>query len=216
MVISLHKTIKYSIKILIILLTISLVFLISYFFNYLKYNNKDLVELETLKIENNNLKEEIKALEQSLNIKPQNNDYLLAKVILRNIHEFYNEIVVLCDTTNVKVGNAVINEEGLIGLVHKMDNNKVYVRLLTGNYNVSVKIKDTYGNLNKNEVTMLDKYSEILPGDVIYTSGLTSIPAGIVVGHVKDVQKNEINTTATITLLDNNNLNYVAILVGES
>ena len=192
-----------------------IIYLISYYLNYIKYNNKDLVELNSLKIENTNLKNEIKELEEVYNITPINDNYIISKIILRNIHEFYNEIVALSDSELVETGNAVINEEGLIGIVKDIKENKIYIALLTSNYNISVKINDTYGNLNQNKVTMLDKYSDINIGDTVYTSGLTSIPENILVGYVKEVNKTSINTEVTISLLDNNNLNYVAIMVNK-
>lgn len=210
-----HKITKISFKILLMLTILILIYVISYYLNSLKYNNHDSIELNALKIENNNLKEQIKELENVNNIKPVNDNYIISKVILRNIHEFYNEIVVLSDSDKVSIGNAVINEEGLIGIVKDIKDERIYVALLTSNYNISVKINDTYGNLNQEKVTMLDKYSEINIGDTVYTSGLTSIPENIVVGYVKDVNKTSINTEVTISLLDNNNLNYVAIMVTE-
>lgn len=210
-----HKVFKISLKIFLALIILLTTYFISYYLSYLKYNNKDNIELASLKIENTNLKEQVKSLENIYNIKPLNNNYLITRVILRNIHEFYNEIVLLSDSNQVKVGNAVINEEGLIGLVKDIKDDKVYVALLTSNYNISVKINDTYGNLNNKKVTMLDKYSDINIGDIVYTSGLTNIPENILVGYVKEVNKTSINTEVTISLLDNNNLNYVAIMVSE-
>lgn len=210
-----HKVFKISLKIFLALIILLTTYFISYYLSYLKYNNKDNIELASLKIENNNLKEQVKSLENIYNIKPLNNNYLITRVILRNIHEFYNEIVLLSDSNQVKVGNAVINEEGLIGLVKDIKGDKVYVALLTSNYNISVKINDTYGNLNNKKVTMLDKYSDINIGDIVYTSGLTNIPENILVGYVKEVNKTSINTEVTISLLDNNNLNYVAIMVNK-
>lgn len=210
-----HKVFKISLKIFIALIVLLSTYFISYYLSYLKYNNKDNIELQTLKIENTNLKEQVKSLENIYNIKPLNNNYLITRVILRNIHEFYNEIVLLSDSKEIEVGNAVINEEGLIGLVKDIKDDKVYVALLTSNYNISVKINDTYGNLNNKKVTMLDKYSDINIGDIVYTSGLTNIPENILVGYVKEVNKTSINTEVTISLLDNNNLNYVAIMVNK-
>lgn len=210
-----HKTYKICLKILLFIAILIISYVISYYLNYIKYDNKDMVELNTLKIENNNLKTQVSELENLYNIKPLNDNYIISKVILRNIHEFYNEIVLSSSSEAIEIGNAVINEEGLIGLVKDIKDENIYVALLTSNYNVSVKINDTYGNLNNDKVTMLDKYSDIKVGDTVYTSGLTKIPANILVGYVKEVNKTSINTEVTISLLDNNNLNYVAIMVNK-
>lgn len=210
-----HKICKISLKVLLIGAILLIIYTISYCLNYIKYDNKDVVEINTLKIENNNLKDQVKELEKLYNLKPVNENYVISKVILRNIHEFYNEIVLLSNSKDVEIGNAVINEEGLIGLVKDIKDENIYVALLTGNYNVSVKINETYGNLNNERVTMLDKYSDIKIGDTVYTSGLTKVPANILVGYVKEVNKTSINTEVTISLLDNHNLNYVSIMVNK-
>ena len=210
-----HKICKISLKVLLIGAILLIIYTISYYLNYIKYDNKDVVEINTLKIENNNLKDQVKELEKLYNLKPVNENYVISKVILRNIHEFYNEIVLLSNSKDVEIGNAVINEEGLIGLVKDIKDENIYVALLTGNYNVSVKINETYGNLNNERVTMLDKYSDIKIGDTVYTSGLTKVPANILVGYVKEVNKTSINTEVTISLLDNHNLNYVSIMVNK-
>ena len=54
-------------------------------------------------------------------------------------------------------------------------------------------------------------------GDKVYTSGLTGISENIYVGEVLDVLMSEDNLVQKINikLLDNQNLNYVAIMVGE-
>ena len=64
---------------------------------------------------------------------------------------------------------------------------------------------------------MLDKYSEIKEGDLVYTSGLSYMPKGIYVGKIKSVgfDKDNLGQEAEVLLVDNDNLNYVAVIVGD-
>jgi len=141
MVIYLQRKNELIIKITITLFLILCICGSSYLWNRLRVNNKDIVELEALKIENQKLKTEI---EEYNKFKEINEEYIIGKVIIRNLHDFYNEIVINLGTDNlVQEGDAVLNNEGLIGVVYKVDKNKSFVKLLSGDYNVSVKVKDT-------------------------------------------------------------------------
>ena len=114
----------------------------------------------------------------------------------------------------VEVNDAVLNYNGLVGIVTKVEKNKCNVKLLTSNFNISVRINDTYGNLNDSVVTMIDKYSDINIGDDIYTSGLDDVPGDIYVGEVLSVSldNDELGKEVKVKLVDNNYLNYVYIV----
>ena len=202
-----------KIRLIIIILIIIVVYGLSYYLSYLRYNDYDNVKLNMLEIENKDLKKELNDIKESLNITPNDDNYLITKVINRDIYSFYNEITINGGKDYILEGSPVISSEGLIGIVSKVENNKSIVKLLTGNYNISVKINDTYGNLNKGEITLLDKYATINIGDKVYTSGLTNIKEGIYIGDIKEISLNHDNTSqiAKINLLDNKNLNYVAV-----
>jgi hypothetical protein len=112
------------------------------------------------------------------------------------------------------VYGAVLNYNGLVGIVTKVEKNKCNVKLLTTDFNISVRINDTYGNLNDGIITMIDKYSDINIGDNIYTSGLDDVPGDIYVGEVLSVSldKDELGKEVKAKLVDNNYLNYVYIV----
>ena len=208
MVIYLKKIEKYIIA---ILLLISVIYL-SYFLDYIKYNNKINIETKLLQVENEELQQELNDISIALNLKEQNIDYKIAKVIKRDLYSFYNEIIINTNETNI--GAPVLNEEGMIGIINKIENNYSYVSLLSSNINISVKINNSYGNFNNNKVTMLDKYKEINIGDKVYTSGLTSIPEGLYIGEVIEIKesKDKLSQEATIKLIDNSNLKYIGII----
>ncbi len=210
----LRKVIIY--RILIVIFLISLICTSGYFIGYLKYNDRRIVDIEALRIENRALQSELKEIK---NLKGINSEYIIGKIIVRNIHDFYNEIVVnLGSEDNISIGDTVISGDGLVGIVSKVEKNKSYVKLLTSDYNVSVKINDTYGNLNHGRVTLLDKYSELNVGDKVYTSGYSGMIEGIYVGEVVNVfmDSNNLGKEVEVKLVDNKNLNYVSIIRGLS
>jgi len=212
MVIYLQRKNELIIKITITLFLILCICGSSYLWNRLRVNNKDIVELEALKIENQKLKTEI---EEYNKFKEINEEYIIGKVIIRNLHDFYNEIVIdLGSNQEINVGDAVLNEFGLIGIIYKTEENKSFARLISSNYNISVKINETYGNLNKGQITLLDKYSEIKVGDKVYTSGYSETPDGIYIGEIEEIKNDEVNLgqIAKIKLIDVTNLNYVSII----
>ena len=200
-----------------IFLGLFFIFVVSYYVTYLKYNDKDVIEKEVLILENQNLKDENGKLLEAMSLKEHNPDYVMTRVIVRDIHKFYSEVVVDEGEGVIKKGNAVVNSDGLIGLVSDVKNDRSFVKLLTGEYNVSVVVNGAYGNLNNGYVTLNDKYVEIKKGDKVYTSGLTSIPKDIFVGEVLAVSRteNDLTQRLEVNLINNNNLNYVAILVGD-
>lgn len=211
MVIYLCRKNRLFFKILTIIVLFIFVIESSYAFSYLKYNNKDIVELNTLKEENRILKEEIKNNEL---LDGLDHDYVIARVILRDIHNFYNEIVINVGSDKINVGDAVVNEEGLVGIVGEVQENISYVKLLNSRYSLSVKVGNTYGNLKGNTVDLLDKYSEISDGDLIYTSGLTGIPKDIYVGKVNRIKmdNNNLGKELEVTLVDISDLIYVGVI----
>ena len=202
-------------RIIMVLCLLSTIYLGGYYFSYFKYNDRELVDIEALKTQNRILQDEINSLNGIIN----NEDYLIGKVIFRNIHDFYGEIVInLGSEDGINKNDAVLNCDGLIGIVYKVEKNKSFVKLLSTDYNVSVKINDTYGNLNKGKVTLLSKYSEFNIGDKVYTSGYSGLQEGIFVGTIKEVymDKNNLGKEVSLELVDNTNLNYVSIVRSNS
>ena len=211
MVIYLQRKNKYFFRILSLFLIIAFIILGNYIFNYLKYNNKDIVEIATLEKELDILRNEVKSLDKSKKI---NSDYVIARVVLRDIHEFYKEIVINVGSDKVNVGDVVVNEEGLIGLVDKVNKETAIVKLLSSGFSLSVQVDETYGNLNGDKVDLLDKYSTLKEGDIITTSGLTNIPKGIYVGKIKEVKmdENNLGQELKVELVDNSDLIYVGVI----
>ncbi len=201
-------------KTLIITLLLLFIVLTGYFSSFILYDDKESVTISAIELETTTLQNIRDELAKYENLE---GDYKIGRVIERDLYNFYNEIVInLGSKDGIKEKDAVINDEGLIGIVYKVMENYSTVKLLTGNYNVSVRINDTYGNLNKGRVTLLDKYSNINESDKIYTSGYSSIIKDIYIGTITKVSldKENLGKEVTVKLIDNTHLNYIAVLRG--
>ena len=210
MVIYLYKKRVVILKIISFILLFIFLYGLSYFSSYIKYKDRYYVELDGLRLENQLLKKELNEL--------SNTNYeegIIAKVILRDMYSFYDELVInVGSKDNINIYDSVICNGSLVGIVTKVNDKTSNVKLISSNYNISVKIGNTYGNLNKGIVTMIDKYSDISIGDLVYTSGLDNILSDIYIGKVKDVSLDEdgLSNKVIIEYEDNCNLNYVYVV----
>lgn len=211
MVIYLVKKRRIVREVLILILLVLFIYSFGFLSSYFKYNDRDIVEGSVLSTQNQVLKKEISNIE-NLNIDSGN--YKIGKVIFRDIYSFYDEIVINLGSDDIVVGDAVVNSCGLVGIVYDTESELSYVKLLSSSYNVSVKVNDTYGNLSMGEVTLLDKYSKINVGDMVYTSGYGDVLGNIYVGKVDSVKldKDGLGKEVKVDYCDNNNLNYVGVL----
>lgn len=145
-------------------------------------------------------------------------DLVLSKIKYRNM---YGSDLVIYRGFNdfLKKGDAVLTNDGLVGIVKKTYKDSSIVDLITSRDSaISVKINDEYGILkcinNNMVVTDINNYSKISIGDKIYTSGLGNINKDIYVGIVKDIKLNNTGIEKIIYVdIGNrlNNLNYLYI-----
>lgn len=115
---------------------------------------------------------------------------VLSKVALRDMYDFF-DVLSIATSTSVKKGSAVINEDGLVGIVREAEKKTAIVDLISSKSNISVLIGDSYGLVSgydkKNNylvVKNINNYSKIEDGMDVVTSGLQKIDAGIKVGKV--------------------------------
>lgn len=228
--------------------------IITYPFNYIKNVVEDYKELknvkkdndiletstsriESIESENIELRRQLEALKEELNITYTLSDYeyLNATVISRNVGYWYNKITIDKGTYNgVKKDMVVINSSGLIGKVIRTTTFTADVRLLTTsdtNNKISVHISNgdnnLYGLINgydyENNILELEGISntrDVNIGDYVYTSGLGGIfPSGILIGSVTEITTDSYDLAKIIKVKpasDFNNLNYVSILKRKS
>ncbi len=157
--------------------------------------------LDTSKIVINydkHLKEELDNIKKINNIEFDDNlDIIVSRVKYRDVYEYSNTLTIFKGTkNNVNVGDAVLTNNGLVGIINKTYDYYSVVSLITNKKsNISVKINDAVGVLKlengKQVVTSINNYKNISIGDEIYTSGLGNLPDNIYVGKVKKVSLND-------------------------
>lgn len=167
---------------------------------------------------------EYQEMKKLLDIDDQDYSFLYSKVLLRDIYYFYDEITIGKGSSDgIKVQDLVVNEEGVVGIIKEVKNHSSVVQLLThSDTQLSVKINQSYGILTSVDHEIIVKNikldQDIQVGDLVYTSGLTSIPGDILVGSVKEIRTDGLELeyildVESATYLQD--IRYVAVLVGE-
>ena len=144
------------------------------------------------------LKEELDNIKKIKDIEFNDNlDIIVSRVKYRDVYEYSNTLTIFKGSkNNVNVGDAVLTNNGLVGVISKTYDYYSVVSLITNKKsNISVKINDAVGVLKlengKLVVTSINNYKNISIGDEIYTSGLGNLPDNIYVGKVKKVSLND-------------------------
>lgn len=203
----------------IILLSLFLLFIFTSNINSFLDSNlsKDNIEINY----NNYLKEELDNLNKLYNIDYISNiDILVSKVKYRNVYEFRDILTIYKGfKDNIEKGDAILTNDGLIGIISKTYEHSSLVTLITNKKsNISVKINNSIGVLKYNGkeliVDNVSNYENIIKGDLIYTSGLGNLPDNIYVGKVKSVslKTNGIEKVIEVDIENRlENLNYLYI-----
>lgn len=189
--------------------------------------------IDAIETENIELRREIEALKEELNIDYVLTDYeyLNATVISRNIGYWYNTLTIdKGSKSGIEEGMVVVNSTGLIGkiirtttftsevrLITTSDtNNKISVSISNGNNKINGLINRYDYENNLLEVEGISNTEEVNVGDFVYTSGLGGVfPSGILIGTVESITTDEYDLAKIINVkpsADFNDINYVAIL----
>ena len=204
--------------------------------SFLKTN--DNYNKELVKEINKDYQKEITELKKTLELNKTNSDKKLINsvVIKRSSNYWYNIITIDKGSKDkIKVGYAVINNQGLIGKVIKVNNNSSDIKLLTSlnnkNY-ISASFnydgKDYYGliskyNIEKNELKFNNVIGDFDKNKIINTSVITSglsdsFSSGLLIGKIKDIKKDTFglsNSFVVTPIVNFNNLNIVTVVVGD-
>lgn len=183
-------------------------------------NTKEEVNSYACQIKDENLKKEYEALLKLVNREEKNENIIYSKVIKRELYAFFDTITLdRGSKDNIKKGDIIISEKGLVGVITKVSKNTSEASLLTNkNTNISVKINDSYGMLYAKDHKLMVKNiileEKIKVGDTVTTSGLTNIPEGILIGKVKKVNKDslELEYILDIETSSMKELKYVGVI----
>ncbi len=209
-------------------------------YNRLKEVNKknDILEtsldrIDAIETENVELRRQIEALKNELNIDYTLTDYeyLNATVISRNVGYWYNTITINKGSYNgIEKDMVVINSKGLIGRVIKTStftsdvrlittsetNNKISVHISNGDNNLYGLINNYDYSKNLLEVEGISNTKDVGIGDFVYTSGLGGIfPSGILIGTVSEITTDSYDLAKIIKVkpsIDFSDINYVSVL----
>lgn len=200
---------------------------------YKKYQEllNDKEQIDFLKSVNDELLRENKQMRELLELNSSLSmySYLSASVINRNMDYFSNTLTISRgENSGVKVGMAVITNQGLIGKIINTSNFNSTVRLLTSedvNNKISVKIKNNdkyiYGLLSGYKdkyliIEGIDTNEEILKDSVVTTTGLGGMfPSGIYIGKVDSITKDNFDLATTVLVnsdVDFDDISFVTIL----
>ena len=181
---------------------------------------------------NKDYQKEIDKLKNTLKLNNINSDKNLinASVIKRSTNYWYNNITIDKGKENdIKVGYAVINNDGLIGKVINVNKYTSDVKLLVSlneeNY-ISAKFNyennDYFGlidkyDIKKDELTLTnvigDFNIENLKDTNVVTSGLSdSFSSGLLIGKIKDIRKETFGISNTIIIKPSVNFDDIDIV----
>ena len=183
-------------------------------------NNKDDIAKSKCTLENNSIIKDYEKLLNFMNLTENKQELIYSKVITREIYEFYDKITITKnENDNIKKGDIVISEYGLIGTISKVNKNSCEVSLITSNdTNISVKVGESYGILyskdHKLKIKNMKIEGSIKEGDEVYTSGLTLVPEGIKIGKVKNIKKDELELEYILDIesISLHNLKYLGVI----
>ena len=199
-------------------------------YNYLRSlqkidkENKELREenrkLTIANAKNRALEIENSLLSQLLNYNPPPNArYITARIIAEEGDGFAHSITVyVSDTQNVKKGQIVLGDKGVIGRVESVGRNYAKIFLINDiNSKIPVVIeKSRVRGILSGENTPMPKMmfipidAEIAEGDIVVTSGVGGIfPPGLLVGKIYSINKSEVVVRPFNNLT---NMEYVQIV----
>ncbi len=195
--------------------------------NYKKYvtENKELKEREmldeTLILKSKEQEQEILSLKELLDIKKVYSSYdvVFSTVIMENVISS-SFTIDKGKSSSIKKGDAVITNDGILGIVDVLYDNSAVVKLLsTKNTNLSIKVNDIYGALSYDHdnifvINDIKTSFEVKIGDKVYTTGMGNLPSGILVGTVKEIKEDNYGIS-NILFVEGayfNNTRYVGVL----
>lgn len=203
-----------------------------FYYPYNKLNEKyTKSDYDVIESENKTLKKEIDNLKKELDLKKILSDKTIvnASLIKRSTSYWYNMLSIdKGKKDGIKIGNAVMNNGGVIGKVISVSPNSSEVKLITSkhmdDYISAMFIIDNnsyYGlidgyDIKKNEIHLKnvigDFNSEIIGVNVV-TSGLSdSFSSGLLIGKIKKLDKDNYGISNDIYITPSTNINDITIV----
>lgn len=170
----------------------------------LLFKKNDNLEINYLIKENESIKEDYKkVLDFKNNIKFENN-YVVTNLYKNNYS--FDKLIINGD--NYKINDEVINEEGLIGYISKINNNYSEVTYVYDT-NMPVKINSEYGKIignDENKNIIVSDIKNVDLNDKVYSINNTYI------GNVINIKDDNLTKLVTVKGINLNNLDYVIVI----
>lgn len=167
----------------------------------------DNLEIKLLQSENNNLISKYnELLDFGNNIKLENN-YIISNVI-KSSYGFNNLVI---NGSNYEVGDEVISNDGLIGIISKVNSKTSEIDYIY-NTNLVVKVNDEIGKITGKDqdnnliIKEISNYTDIIINDYVYSV------YGTYLGKVIKIKYDILDNYLTVKTTPLNNLNYVAVI----
>lgn len=144
-----------------------------------------------------------------------------SKILYRDIYNLSHHITIYKGSKEgIKEKNLVVNSEGLVGIVTKVNKNSSEVDLLIHeNINLSVKINDNYGILKYEEKELVIKginnKGKIEKGDKVYTSDISIYPENVFIGEVSEISFDNYEIEKIVKIIpavNFENLKYISVI----
>lgn len=210
-------------KIVIILLFILTILIKEEIYGFLfKTTENTKTNVEICEIKNKELEEnyqELVSAYQYEDVLPYHLE--TSKVLYRDVYDLTGTLTIYKGYNNgIKMQNLVVNDQGLIGIISKVNkNSSVVYTLQNENINLSVKINDCYGILkyeNKELVVKgINNKGNVEIGDTIYTSDVSIYPSGIRIGTIESITSDNYEIEKVIKVrpsVTSTNIKFVSII----
>ena len=232
-----YKIKKYGLIYLLLILLVILIIQTNFINIFTNFLNKVFIKNNNFVIEDmaykyiKELEEENNKLKELNNINKDEYTYVNATVIYRNPSFWYDAFTInKGKKDNIKEGDMVINNYGLIGTVEKVLENTSEISLITNinkNKKITVAISNDvnkiYGIISnydkiKNELLVSELTSDIESESdltVLTTNFTNTFKEGIIIGYVKEIKddKNVLSKNAIVKPIVNyNDIKYVCII----
>ncbi len=208
---------------LLLIVLLSLILKDSIFSWLLKHDQFLNTEIQLNDLEKDQLIKENAELSQQYgytNFYPYELEY--SQVLYKTPYNYQAKMTIYKGATNkVAVNNLVINDKGLVGLISQVYPHTSEVTLLTDeSISLPVKVNSAYGTLvwDHNQLIVKDikRTNEIKPGDLVYTSDISTYPQDILIGEVMEINLTNYDLEQVLVLSPSVNfadLNYVSIIL---
>ncbi|MDD2504904.1 MAG: rod shape-determining protein MreC [Bacilli bacterium] len=171
------------------------------------FQKNENIELKLLQSENNYLSQEYNKLLDFKNNINMNKDYTVTNIIKTS----YGFNSLLISGKNYNIGDEVVNEEGLIGVISKIGKKSSELEYIF-NTNLIVRIGTETGKIINSDqdknliISEISNYNNIKINDLVYSL------YGTYIGKIIKIKYDILDNYLTVKTVALNDLNYVAVI----